>query len=184
MKIQNTFFVLALMLAQSFVSAQDKYVDKNGQVTFEASEKLFEEVKATNSSVTAIFDSGTLEIASLALVKGFTFKNSLMEEHFNENYIESETYPKATFKGNLKDLDVSSLSEETTKVPVAGTLELHGKGKQVNTELDVKRVGDIIEMTGNFVVAPADFDIEIPKIVANKIAKQVQVALHFKFQKR
>ncbi|MFD0861564.1 YceI family protein [Sungkyunkwania multivorans] len=165
--------------------AQEQYLDKNGVLIFEASEKLFEEVKATNKSVTTIYDTATNKIASLALMKGFHFKNSLMEEHFNENYIESGTYPKAKFRGTLIDFDPKAdLNKNGKKVRVKGTLEVRGKEKDIDTTLDILKVQDIISITGEFVVSPADFDIEIPGIVRNKIAKEVKVMLDFKLKRK
>ncbi len=169
---------------QATLSAQSKFIDKNGIIVFEASEELFEEVKAKNESVTVLFDEATQKIASLALMRGFHFKNSLMEEHFNENYIESETFPKATFRGELIGLNTSKLNENSTDIPVKGVLELHGKKKEIQTILKVQKVGDIISMTGSFEVSPGDFDIEIPKIVRNKIAKVVIVKMDFKLVKK
>ncbi|NAS10702.1 YceI family protein [Flavobacteriaceae bacterium R33] len=171
-------------LAISGIQAQDKYIDRNGTIIFEASEKLFEEVKAKHESATVIFNAENNQIAALALVKGFHFKNSLMEEHFNENYIESESYPKAIFKGELLNLDPEALNENSTEVTVKGVLELHGKQKEIETALKTQKVGDIISMTGEFKVTPADFDIEIPKIVRNKIAKEVHVKMDFKLVKK
>ncbi|NER18878.1 YceI family protein [Spongiivirga citrea] len=158
--------------------AQTKYLDKNGVLIFEASEKLFEEVKAVNESVTVIFNEETNEIASLALIKGFRFKNSLMQEHFNENYIESGKYPKAIFKGKLVDFN-----PDAKKVTVKGTLEVRGKKKEIETTLNMQKVDGMISMTGEFVVSPSDFDIEIPKIVRNKIAREVNVKLDFKLER-
>lgn len=175
---------LALLTTMSIgqLQAQTKYIDKNGEIEFEASEELFEPVKAVNTSATAILNTETGEIASLALVKGFHFANSLMEEHFNENYIESETYPKAIFRGTLLDFDHSRLSEDPTEITVDGKLKLREKEKGVRTTLAVQKVSDALIMTGSFKVTPSDFDIEIPKIVANKIAKEVIVTLAFKLE--
>lgn len=170
--------------AMASLWAQDKYIDKNGVVIFEASEQLFEEVKATNESVTAILSTETNQIASLALIKGFHFKNSLMEEHFNENYVESETYPKAKFRGSLIDFNVTELNENIREVSVEGILEVHGKQKEVRAKLKTQKIGDIISITGEFKVTPGAFDIEIPKIVRNKIAKEVLVKLDFKLAKK
>ncbi len=164
--------------------AQTKYIDRNGVVQFEASEKLFEEVKATNKSVSAVLDVQTGQIAALSLIKGFHFKNSLMEEHFNENYIESEKYPKAIFKGKLNDLDVTKLNQNWQEVGVDGKLQLHGKEKQIHLNVMLKMVNGLILMKGSFIVAPSDFDIEIPKLVRNKIAKEVTVTLNFEFTKK
>nr|WP_299343230.1 YceI family protein [Allomuricauda sp.] len=180
--LKNTVFLslVITILASSILSAQNKYIDKKGKVAFEASEKLFEEVKAITESATAILDTETNQIASLALVKGFRFKNSLMQEHFNENYIESDTYPKATFKGKLIDFDSSKLSESPSQVAVIGKLKLHGKEKDIRTDVSVYKVENSIMMEGTFKVKPEDFDIGIPKIVRNKIAKEVLVQINFK----
>ena len=177
------FFVLVSGITSKLM-AQEKYIDKNGLIIFEASEKLFEEVKATNEFVTVILNTETKQIATLALIKGFHFKNSLMEEHFNENYIESEDYPKATFKGELIDFNANDLSENSSEVSVEGVLELHGKQKQISSKLKMQKSGDIISMTGGFIVTPGDFDIKIPSIVRNKIAKEVVVKFDFKLKKK
>ena len=176
------FFSVTLFLINVFVFsllAQKKYVDKSGYIKFEASEKLFEPVEATNEAVTAVLNSENGEFASLALVTAFRFKNSLMEEHFNENYIESETYPKAIFKGKLLNFDLSSLSETPMDFEVDGKLELHGKEKQVKTQVSLQKLDDAIVMKGGFIVTPSDFAIEIPSVVKNKIAKAVNVSINF-----
>ncbi|PCJ95027.1 MAG: hypothetical protein COA50_11335 [Flavobacteriaceae bacterium] len=171
--------VFVVFLNMAVGHAQEKYLDKNGDITFEASEKLFEEVKATNQQVTAIINIKTGEIAALALMKGFRFKNSLMEEHFNENYMESESYPKAVFKGTIIDFDFSSLTEVAQTFTTKGTLALHGKEKEVTTILLIQKESNSISITGDFKVTPEDFAIEIPKIVKNKIAKEVVVHIAF-----
>ncbi len=176
--MSNKILFVALVFLTTTLYAQ-KYVDKKGNITFEASEKTFEPVKATNASVTAILNTDTGEMAALALMKGFRFKNSLMEEHFNENYIESEIYPKAKFKGKLLDFDYSSLSNIYTEIVVDGKIELRGKEKQIRTTLSIKKSNGSIIMQGSFKVAPADFDIEIPSIVRKKIANEIVVTLDF-----
>ena len=181
MKKQQIVLVTILLLTaltNMNLSAQ-RLVDKNGKVAFEASEALFEPVEAKNESVTAVLDVESNEIASLALIKGFRFKNSLMEEHFNENYIESETYPKAKFRGKLIDFNIADLGNEPQEVRVDGKLELHGKEKVIDTRLNINKSGDAVIIRGSFIVAPGDFDIDIPSIVKNKIAKEVKVSLEF-----
>ncbi len=175
-------FALMLLLTCAFTSqlyAQNKYVDRAGYLKFEASEELFEPVEATNESVTAVLNADTGEFASLALVVGFRFANSLMEEHFNENYIESETYPKAVFKGTLIDFDLSRLTDDPTEMMIDGKLALHGKEKEVKTTVSLQKVNGAIVMKGGFTVTPSDFAIEIPSIVRNKIAREVLVSLNF-----
>jgi len=164
--------------------AQDKFIDRNGVVIFEASEELFEEVKAINSTATAVFDSKTNELASLALVRAFEFKNSLMQEHFNENYAESDQFPKAIFRGILKNLDLAGLPPSGKKVQLEGTIDFHGKVKEIQIMVNAQLVNDVLSLLGNFTVTPADFDIEIPRIVRNQIAKQVEVKFDFKLKKK
>lgn len=181
-------YSLMLLLAFSGFSTQSawaqKYIDTKGSITFEASEELFEPVKATNNAVTMVVDFSKNELASLALMKGFRFKNSLMEEHFNENYIESETYPKATFRGSLKDFDLSSWDGSSTEVTVEGSLKLHGQEKAIVTPVTLAKEGDAITLVGGFNVTPGDFAIEIPKIVRNKIAKEINIQLNFKLTEK
>lgn len=184
--MKSELSVLAIVAFMSILplTAQTRYIDKNGEIGFEASEETFEPVKAVNKSVTAILILEDGQFASLALIKGFHFENSLMEEHFNENYIESETYPKATFKGSLLNFDHSRLSENPTEIEVDGKLKLREKEKGVHTTLAVQKVDDSIIMKGSFKVAPSDFDIKIPKIVAKKIAEEVIVNVTFKLQEK
>jgi len=105
------YVVLFFICCTSLANSQEKYWTRSGTLTFEASMPAFEEVKATNENVTAILNTTDGTFAALALVKGFRFKNALMEEHFNESYIESNRYPKAIFKGQLLNFDVRNLEK-------------------------------------------------------------------------
>ncbi|MCR8668583.1 YceI family protein [Aestuariibaculum sp. M13] len=166
------------------VFAQDKYLTKTGTVAFEASVPSFEEVKATNHSVTAILNAENGEFAALVLVKGFRFKNALMEEHFNENYAESDTYPKATFKGRIDAFNFPDIKQNTA-LTISGELSFHGKSKTLNkVPIVISKVNDILEISGAFKAYASDFDIEIPKIVSNKIAETIDVVFNFKLTKK
>lgn len=159
--------------------SQDKKSTKTGEITFEASVPSFEEVKATNKGVSCILNTQTGEIAALALVKGFRFKVALMEEHFNENYIESGKYPKAIFKGKIENFDASKLTDAPQKFTINGTLEIHGKTKNITSVALIKKSAIKIEIDTNFSVQPEDFDIKIPSVVSKKVAKTVDVKCHF-----
>lgn len=166
------------------IFSQTKYLTKTGIVTFEASVPSFEEVKATNNSVTAIINTDNGEFAALVLVKGFRFKNALMEEHFNENYAESDTYPKATFKGKIKDFSVDKINSTAT-FKVDGAMSFHGKTKQLkDVTLNITISDDIISITSNFNVNVSDFDIKIPKIVRDKVSENVEVSFNFNLKKK
>ena len=174
--------IISLWCCQVF--AQDKFVDKNGIVIFEASEELFEEVKAINTTATAVFDAQTNKMASLALVRAFQFKNSLMQEHFNESYAESDQFPKAIFRGALLNFDLAELEPEGENVQLEGIIDFHGRMKEIKTIVKAQRMDDVLSILGSFTVSPLDFDIEIPRIVRNKIAKEVEVKFDFKLERK
>ncbi len=182
MKLKSFILICIFGIGISF--SQGKYIEKKGVLVFEASEEAFEPIKAKNESVTVILNSSNGEIASLALVKEFRFKNALMEEHFNENYIESDTHPKAIFKGKIIGFDLAQLSEKEKEFKISGNLSLHGKEKSIEFPILVKKVDNQLSINGNFTVTPQDFDISIPKIVRNKIAKQVNVSLKFNLKSK
>ena len=167
--------LLCLLLATAVVSAQEKMITKSGKVTFEASVPSFEEVKATNNSATFVLNPVTGEIASLTLMKGFRFKVALMEEHFNENYIESDKYPKATFKGKIENFDAASLSAAVKDYTIKGKLELHGKSKDISMPAKIRKTDAGIEIICNFSVNADDFAIEIPAVVKSKVSNKVNV---------
>lgn len=171
--------ILVLVVLCSFTPIQEKKITKTGTITFEASVPSFEEVKGKNSAVTCVLNTTNGEIAALALMKGFRFKVALMEEHFNENYMESSKYPKATFKGKLENFDVPKLTATTKEFTLKGKLELHGKSKDIVTIAKVKKIGTDIEVKTNFPVNVSDFDIEIPSVVSKKVAKKVTIDCNF-----
>lgn len=155
-----------------------KYFTKTGQIDFEASVPAFEPVKASHKTVTVLLDTNSGEIAILSLMKGFRFRNALMEEHFNENYMESDTYPKAIFKGTVIDFSKEDLDNNKT-FTVKGTLTLHGKTKDVEAMLDVKMVANTLVLKTAFSVAPEEFDIEIPGVVSEKISDEILITADF-----
>jgi polyisoprenoid-binding protein YceI len=170
------YFIIFLSFVISVpVVAQEKYSTKNGTIVFEASVPSFEEVKAKNENVSAILNVETGDFASLVLINGFRFKVALMEEHFNENYMESSKFPKAILKGKLKDFSTSKLSEELNQYTLEGTITIHGVTKPIETVVSISRKGDALSLESNFILNPTDFNIEIPKIVSNKIADEVNV---------
>ena len=169
------FYCLLAITTQNF--AQTKWVTKTGKITFEASVPAFEEVKAKNEAVTCILNPETGEIASLALMKGFRFKVALMEEHFNENYVESDKYPKATFKGKIDNFEASKLSASAKEYTIKGKLELHGKTKDITITAKIKKTDAGVEIDSNFFVNTDDFDIDIPSVVSKKLSKKVAVTL-------
>ncbi|WP_299114452.1 YceI family protein [uncultured Winogradskyella sp.] len=183
--MKNLILTFLLLLTLS-IAAQNKYITKTGSVTFEASVPSFEEVKATNKNTTAIINTENGEFAALVLVKGFRFKNALMEEHFNENYADSDEYPKATFKGQISSFSVDDLNNSSQQKQYNGTMTFHGKTKTLSNEaLSISKNTDgSLKITGKLKLNVADFDIEIPKIVSNKLSREVDVTFEFLLNKK
>lgn len=180
--MKKILFSILFLSAISF--GQNKFITKTGTINFEASVPSFEEVAAKNNSVTAILNTDNGEIAALALVKAFRFKNALMEEHFNENYAESDKFPKATFKGKLIDFSFEKLSA-TNNLFIDGELEFHGVTKQFSKiPVSLEYTNNNIILSGNFKALASDFDIKIPKIVQSKVKDEVQIAFNFELLKK
>lgn len=179
MKNMKKSLLISILLLSAISFAQDKIITKNGKVSFEASVPAFEEVKAKNEGVTCVINTKTGEIASLTLVKGFRFKVALMEEHFNENYIESDKFPKSTFKGKIESFDYSKLTEAGKDYTIKGKLELHGKTKDISITANIKKTKDGVVLVSNFTVNSDDFGIEIPSVVSKKVSKKVNIKLDF-----
>lgn len=167
--------LLAMLYVSSIGLTQEKKISKSAVITFEASVPSFEEVKATNNNVTLVLNSKTGEIASLALMKGFRFKVALMEEHFNENYIESDRYPKALFKGKIENFDANTLTEKSKDFIINGKLELHGKTVVIKAVAKMSQSSSGIHLLSNFSVNATDFDISIPAVVKNKVANKINI---------
>ena len=176
--------ILTIFLFVANVTFAQKMMTRTGEIKFEASMPAFEEIAAKNNTVSCIFDVTTGEIAALALVKAFRFKVPLMEEHFNENYMESSKFPKATFKGKIVNFDASKITSKKTDFDLEGDLTIHGVSKKVKTKITFVQSGEKLISTSTFKVKPIDFNIKIPSIVKSKIAETVEVNLKFELEKK
>lgn len=159
------------------LQAQEQLSSSKGVIHFEASVPLFEEVKATNQEVNCEVELKTSEINCTVFIEKFQFKRDLMRMHFNNSYLESDRYPKATFMGRIDKLDYKSFSEQPTEHQIKGIIKIHGKSKAINCKALIKKVKKGMEINASFVLNTDDFNIEIPSIVASKISKQVTTTL-------
>lgn len=179
---KSALLISGILLCSQFVLAQGKYFTRSGTLTF-FSKTTMENIEAKNNQSSCIFDTETGEIAISALMKGFEFEKALMQEHFNENYVESHKYPKATFKGIIKDYASISISDNTpVNVIVVGTLTVHGVDKEIETASTLTKKGDNYEALSKFNVSADDFDIKIPKAVVNNIAKEIEVTANLQLE--
>jgi hypothetical protein len=164
-----------LLLALGHARAQGKYMTKTGKISFFSASPI-EDIEAKNQQVAAVLDFGTGQLAFSVPVKGFVFKRTLMQEHFNENYLESDKYPKATFTGRFVGFDAATLpTAGPHNVQVEGDLTLHGVTHHIKVPGSVELKGGQLLAFAMFPVVTADYNIEIPLLVRNNIAKVVSV---------
>ncbi len=148
-------------------------------VSFEASVPSFEEVKAKTASASCTLLLEKAEIMSLVPIKAFHFKVPLMQEHFNENYMESNIFPKATFKGIIENFDLSKLTATPQQHVIKGKIKLRGKSKKITMIAYIKKNADGIDIDSGFALDIADFGIDIPSIVSNKVSRKVNVKIDY-----
>jgi len=173
--------IFIILLSTAFVANAQKYMTKNGYIGF-YSKTSMEEIKADNNQVAGVLDTVTGEMVFQVLIKSFHFDKALMEEHFNENYMESEKYPKSTFKGKITNLSSVSFSRNGTyDVTVDGDLTIHNVTNKVNIKGTVEVLSGGINANTKFNIVPEDYKIEIPGVVREKINKNLEVTVSMKY---
>ncbi len=165
------------MLAAFVGTAQSKYFTKTGKISF-YSKSPMENIEAVNNKAVSVWDISSGQIEFGVLLKGFEFEKALMQEHFNENYVESDKYPKAVFKGVIENSKNIALgSDNTTTVTATGTLSLHGVTNPVSSSVTITVKSGQLSATSNFSVVLADYNISIPSLVAEKISKRIAITI-------
>jgi len=173
---KNILIVSALMLGSISLQAQ-KYFTKNGHISF-FSKTSMENIKAVNDQVMNVLNVQTGELQFSVLIKSFHFEKALMEEHFNENYLESEKFPKSIFKGNISNLsEVNFTKDGQYPVSVTGSLTLHGVTKPVTSTGKIVVTAGKISASSLFNIRLADYNISIPKLVKDNIAESVEITV-------
>lgn len=182
MKSLFHFTVLVLLVSVQSLRAQDSFITRNGKISFVASTPL-ETIDAINNEVLSIIDVKKGELAFAVLIKGFHFERALMEEHFNENYMESTRLPKATFSGKLVNLGGFDLKKDGTyPIQVEGDLTIHGVTKKFATPGELIVKDGKLSSKSSFKLIPQDFNIDIPAVVRDKIAPEIEVRVECTYQ--
>ncbi|MBC8035134.1 MAG: YceI family protein [Chitinophagaceae bacterium] len=182
--MKRIFFSVAVILAANHCFAQARYFSKDAAVSF-YSKALFENIEAHNKTAICVVDMTGGKIEFSVPIKGFQFENSLMQEHFNENYLESDKYPKAAFKGTIPSVGNVNLSKDGVyKVPMSGTLIMHGVSNPVTTEAVFTVKEGVASASAEFIIKPEDYNIKIPALVRDKVAKSVRVVVEIPLLKK
>lgn len=168
---------IAIVLLLANTAFAQKYMTKNGHISFYSKAPL-EDIEAHNRQVSAALDTETGNLVFKVLIKSFQFEKALMQEHFNENYMESGKFPTSVFQGNVTNHeDIDFASPGNYKAEITGNLTIHGITREINTTgtfiVDEKQIkGD-----SEFMVRLDDYDIEIPKAVINNIAEEIKITV-------
>ena len=180
MKILKSILFAALFLINFNASAQT-YFTKSGRITF-LSKTSMENIEAANNEVTSFIDVKKGELVFAVLIKSFKFKKALMEEHFNENYMESNTFPKANFKGMIADVSkVNFLKEGTYDAIIKGDLTIHGVTKNIQVPATIIILKDKINATSKFNINVKDYNIKIPATVVNNVSETLTITVDCKY---
>jgi polyisoprenoid-binding protein YceI len=174
---------LVIVIAAVFfstVSFGQKYFTKSGKINFDATATSSpEKIEGVSRTATCVLDTKTGNMQFAVLMKGFVFERALMEEHFNENYVESDKFPKAEFKGAVTNNDkVNYAKDGTYVIKVKGKLTLHGETKDVETDGKLVIQSGKITAVADFQVLLADYKVSIPGLVADKIAKAAKISVN------
>lgn len=169
-------FLSLILITFGFTAQSQIYMAEKCTVTF-FSDAPLEKIEAKNTAARPIINTADNKVAVKVPIKGFVFEKPLMQEHFNENYMESDKFPSAVFTGKINE-SVDWTKEGKTKVTCTGTMEIHGVKKNITIPGDLTIAKDRIDLLSTFDVKVADYNIEIPKLVFQNIAETVRVTLN------
>ncbi len=166
---------IATMLA-IYPCLGQKYSIEKGEIRF-FSDAPVEDIEAANNVIGSMFNAGTTEIVYIVKIRDFVFPKALMREHFNEKYMESEKFPKATFQGKINGFKPGQAGVQ--KVNAVGKLSIHGVTKDIDIPGTIEFSDNKLLMKSKFVVKLKDYNIKIPTIVWQNIAEDIEVTVDF-----
>jgi hypothetical protein len=177
--MEKRIIIFILMLQFSIAAIGQKYFTRSGSIRFFSSTPI-ENIEAVNNQATCIIDIETGEVVSKVLMKSFRFKKALMQEHFNENYVESDRYPQAVLNAKIANLDqINPAQSLVQQVFLNANLTIRGVTKNIDVPGTIQFKDGILVATAIFIVKPSDFGIKIPKAVAKNIAKEIEISVEF-----
>ena len=187
-------FIFNFFLLFSITISAQKYYTNTGITEFDGSKAAFEPIKAKNNSSISAINVSNGNIAALIKIKDFEFRLGLMQEHFNENYLESYKYPKSTFEGNI-ELSTGSIYDGNTEIfnyglvnenfmdiIIKGQLTIKGVTKDIIATGKIKKIKNDLNLISSFSIKLSDFNIKIPKVVFMKIDEVVKINLNYNYE--
>ena len=182
--MKNLFLIFAALLIINCTATAQTYMTKNGKISF-FSRTDIENIDAVNNQTMSVLNAQNGEIVFSVMVNGFLFKKALMQEHFNENYMESGKYPKATFKGTITDLTkVNFTKDGVYNVSVTGDLNMHNVTNKVTVPAVIQVKAGKLSAAATFNAKLDDYKIAVPKVVENNISKSIEVKIDCNYEAR
>jgi YceI-like domain len=182
MKQLKVISIVMLLLSVLKSHAQEKWFTRNGKINF-FSKTAAENIDANNNEVFSMIDQQKNEVAFQVLNNGFKFEKALMQEHFNENYMESTKFPKSSFQGTITDPSKVNFNKDGTyNVNVAGNLTMHGVTNKVSFPAIIRIADKKVTGESKFDVKLADYKITIPALVAKQISETVTISVNCQYE--
>ena len=174
--------ICVLLLTSGLNLLGQKYFTQNGTISF-FSEATLENIESTNDQVSSVIDLDNGNMAFSLLMKAFVFEKALMQTHFNEKYIESEIYPKSTFKGEIKNLESLQITEEPQEFTVVGKLTIHGVTKEISTKATIHfdKMKKLLA-SSEFEILLSDYNIKIPSSVKENISNEISIKIQMEYE--
>ncbi|HTH56459.1 MAG TPA: YceI family protein [Cyclobacteriaceae bacterium] len=170
-------FVVGIVFSVDAVA--QKFTAEKTYVKF-FSDAAIEDITAENTKASSIYNEATGDVVFSVPIKEFEFEKSLMKEHFNEKYMESEQYPKATFQGKISGYQSATSGEQ--KATATGKMTIHGVDQNVTLNGSMENVKGAPKMKAKFMIKLADYKIKIPQLLWKNIAEEVEVTVEFNFK--
>jgi hypothetical protein len=162
--------------------SQTLYITRSGQISF-FSKTPMENIDGINNEVTSMLDAGKGDLVFAVLIKSFHFEKALMEEHFNENYLESTKFPKATFQGKITNVSsVNFMKDGSYPATVEGDLTMHGVKQRQTSSGTITVANGKISAVSTLTIKLADFKIERPSLVADKISETIEIRINCQYE--
>lgn len=177
--MKKTVLFITLAIFAGFAGIAQKKTTTSATISFDATTSLDKLPKAENKTVIASLNTKKGTIAFEALIKGFSFSNPKMQEHFNSpNWMQSDSFPRATFKGNFNNLATINFNHDGVyPAEVAGDLTIHGVTKNTTAKGTITVAGSTVTVNADFTIQLADYGINGPAIGAGKVAKDPKISV-------
>ena len=168
-----------ILLVLSLPAAGQKMVAEKSKISF-FSKAAVEDISAVNVKTQSILNTGTNELVFIVPIQEFDFERGLMKEHFNEKYMETEKFPKATFQGKIEGFDPKGSGEQ--HAVAKGKMTIHGVVKELEIPGTIEVTANGLALNTKFFIKLADFNITIPTMFFKHIAEQVEVTAEFTYK--